>query len=94
MNNTQSGTQYVTPEEWGNVLSQEYLAEYVRTGGSAIKVISGPPAQLHAARDCVLADAKAQEYFVAALDPAAPDEGGKKRDLHHRDRPGPAARTA
>ncbi len=86
MNNTQSGTQYVTPEEWGSVLSREYLAEYIRTGGSAVKVISGPPAQLHAARDRVLADAEAGGYFVAALDPAAPDEGGKKRDLHRIDK--------
>lgn len=81
-----SDVQHVSPDEWGTVLSWEYLAEYVRTGGSAVKVISGSEEQLSAARDRVLTEAGTGGYFTAALDPSAPDEGGKKRDLHRIDK--------
>ena len=81
-----SEVQRVSADEWGDVLSREYLAEYVRTGGSAVKVVSGSDAQIEAARTRVLADAAAGGYFVAALDPAVPDDMGKKRDLHRIDK--------
>ena len=81
-----SDTQHVSPEEWGDVLSREYLAEYVRTGGSAVKVVSGSDTQLEAARTRLLADAAAGGYFVAALNPAVPDAAGKRRDLHRIDK--------
>lgn len=81
-----SDTQQVPAEEWGDVLSREYLAEYVRTGGSAVKVLSGSEDQLQAACARVQADAGAGRYFVAALDPAVPDDQGKKRDLHRIDK--------
>ena len=81
-----SDTQHVSPEEWGDVLSREYLAEYVRTGGSAVKVISGSEASLRAARARALTDAEAGGYFVAALDPAVADDAGRKRDLHRIDK--------
>ena len=81
-----SDTQHVSPEEWGDVLSREYLAEYIRSGGSAVKVLSGSDEHLQAARARVQADAEAGGYFVTALDPAVSDEAGKKRDLHRIDK--------
>jgi hypothetical protein len=77
---------YVSPEEWGAVLSREYLAEYIRTGGSAVKVLSGSDEQLRTARDRVLSEAEAGGYFAVALDPTTPDDLGKKRDLHRIDK--------
>lgn len=81
-----SDFQHVSPREWGDVLSREYLAEYVRTGGSAVKVISGSETPLQAACAHVLKEAVGGSYFVAALNPSTPDDLGKKRDLHRIDK--------
>lgn len=78
--------QHISPSEWADVLSREYLAEYIRTGGSAVKVLSGSDEQLSAARDHVLTEAEAGGYFVASLDPTIPDDLGRKRDLHRIDK--------
>ncbi len=73
-------------ESWLAVMEQEYLADYVRSGGSAVKVITGSNAQLDrvVARICELA--AAGDYFYAHLDPAQRDAAGKRPDLHRIDR--------
>jgi len=78
--------QRVTPQQWGEVIRREYLADYVRGGGSAVKVISGTDKILGLAWAQAAEDARATGYFVAALDPASPDASGKKRDLHRIDK--------
>ena len=81
-----SDVQHVSPEEWGDVLQREYLAEYLPASGSAVKVISGDAESLAAARNRVLAEAQTGGFFAAALNPSALDEFGKKRDLHRIDK--------
>ena len=76
----------ITPAQWAGVIQSEYLAEYVRGGGSAVKVLSGTSDTLHSAWGQVSAEAESGSYFVAALDPSALDGAGKKRDLHRIDR--------
>ncbi|MGI4789547.1 MAG: BREX system ATP-binding domain-containing protein [Janthinobacterium lividum] len=76
----------VTPSQWGDVIRREYLADYLRGGGSAVKVLSGSGKSLQAAWTQVAEDARASGYFVAALDPATLDPAGKKRDLHRIDK--------
>jgi hypothetical protein len=78
--------QSVTPAHWNEVIRREYLAEYLRGGGSAVKVLSGSETTLAAAWAGVAADAQAAGYFVATLDPASFDANGKKRDLHRIDK--------
>lgn len=76
----------VPPDEWLELLRREYLVDYLKSSGSAVKVVSGSPERLSSVSRR-LSDAAADEgYFVAELDPARLDENGKRPDLHRIDR--------
>lgn len=76
----------VAPPQWNEVIRREYLAEYLRGGGSAVKVLSGTDEALRQAWTQTAWDAGAEGYFVAALDPASLDGAEKKSDLHRIDK--------
>ena len=82
-----SGERLLVPAaEWLRVIQQEYLADYIQSGGSAVKVISGTNERLQDVR-CRLQEMAAQEgYFAASLDPMEVDAAGKKPDLHRIDK--------
>ncbi len=73
-------------EDWLATIEYEYLADYIRSGGSAVKVISGSDAQLQRVTARVQEMAASADYFTAHLDPAVPDKMGKRPDLHRIDR--------
>ncbi len=74
------------PDLWLRTLEQEYLSEFVRGGGSAVRVVSGAPETLEATRDAVLKSARRDGYYVADLDPGRPDANDKRPDLHRIDK--------
>jgi hypothetical protein len=76
----------VSPALWLKTLEEEYLHEFIRAGGSAVRVISGEPDALKTARRQVLETAKREDYYVADLDPGEPTEAGKRPDLHRIDK--------
>ncbi|MCW3051571.1 MAG: hypothetical protein JWN14_741 [Chthonomonadales bacterium] len=73
-------------EDWLATIEYEYLADYIRSGGSSVKVLSGTDAQLKRAVARIQAVASSADYFTAHLDPALPDVAGKRPDLHRIDR--------
>src|SRR5579862_4223119 len=73
-------------ENWLAVIEQEYLADYVRSGGSAVKVVTGTNEQLEQVAARVRAVANSADYFTAHLDPSLRDPAGKRPDLHRIDR--------
>lgn len=78
-----SGERQVVPlGEWLDVLHREYLADYIKLGGSAVKVVSGSPECLQEARGRVQEMAGQEGHYYAFLDPAEPDAAGKRPDLH------------
>lgn len=76
----------VSPTEWLHVLDREYLADYIPSGGSAVKVVSGPPEELGAVSRRLNERASGAGYFCAHLDPARYDPAGKRPDLHRIDK--------
>jgi hypothetical protein len=73
-------------EQWLTTLETEYLADYVRSGGSAVKVVTGTEAQLAQVLARVRAMAADGDYFYAHLDPALLDAADKRPDLHRIDK--------
>jgi hypothetical protein len=73
-------------DEFLRVLQEDYLREYLKSGGSAVKVVSGPPEVLERAREEVISRAETEGYLTAFLDPSEPDPLGKKPDLHRVDK--------
>lgn len=76
----------LSAEDWLATVEFEYLADYIRSGGSAVKILSGSDAQLKRVVTRVREIASAGDYFTAHLDPAQPDAAGKRPDLHRIDR--------
>ena len=76
----------VPPSEWLALLQSEYLADYVKNGGSAVKVVSGAPEQIEQVSRDLREAAAGDGYFFAHLDPAAPGENDRRPDLHRIDR--------
>ena len=76
----------LSTENWLATVEYEYLADYIRSGGSSVKVLAGTDAQLNQVVARMRALAAAGNYFMAHLDPAQPDEMGKRPDLHRIDR--------
>src|SRR5947209_3708470 len=60
----------VTLTEWVGLLRSEYLAEFIPSGGAAVKIAVAPPEHGAAALDAVAAEARAQGYLVARVDAA------------------------
>jgi hypothetical protein len=78
--------QLISVEKWANVLRQEYLSDYVPSGGSAMKVISGNEETLRNAQARVGDMARSGNFFYAELDPLQLDEADKRPDLHRIDK--------
>ena len=76
----------VPPEEWLCCLREEYLAYYVKSGGSGVKVVSGSNDHLHTVSHRLREIAADEGYFFAQLEPGKLDVAGKKKDLHRIDR--------
>ncbi len=71
---------------WTEVLDCEYLADYVRSGGSAVKVITGEGDLPERAAETVAQMARNGGYYHAHLDPAQRTPEGKRPDYHRIDR--------
>lgn len=71
--------------DWLSVVGLEYLDDYVRSGGSAVKVVTGPDALTDSAIARLGESASAQGYYYAHLDPSRRTEAGKRPDLHRID---------
>lgn len=76
----------LSADDWLSTLEREYLADYVRSAGSAVKVVAaGGDAPDHVAAR-VRRMASDAGCFTAHLDPGRLTEGGKRPDLHRIDR--------
>jgi hypothetical protein len=73
-------------EDWLATVEYEYLADYIRSGGSSVKVVSGTDVQLKRVVARIQALATSTGYFTTHLDPGLPDAMGKRPDLHRIDR--------
>ena len=80
------GDQKVQASQWLEVLQEEYLACYIKDGGSAIKVVSGAPEVLSRSTEGLRHAADRLGYFFVHLDAGVLDPQGKKPDLHRVDR--------
>jgi hypothetical protein len=76
----------IEPEEWLRVMEEEYLTDYLPSGGSAVKFLSGAKATLDYTSDRLREIAERHGYYVAFLDPLRPDARGRRPDLHRMDR--------
>jgi hypothetical protein len=76
----------VPVETWLKVIRDEYLADYIPSGGSAVKFICGSDDDLGRARDGVAAAAAEAGCYYAALAAGQLLANGKKPDLHRIDR--------
>ena len=76
----------VSPEIWLDAIHREYLAEYIKSGGSTVKFISGDNPTLSSAQTRLHDLAEAEGYFHVHLDAAKALPDGKKPDLHRIDR--------
>jgi hypothetical protein len=81
-----ASSQNVAVDDWLAVLTGEYLDDFVASGGSAVKVVSGTDDVLSQVRDTLLRISHEKGYWHAHLDPAVLDEAGKRPDLHRMDR--------
>ena len=73
-------------ERWLRTLEEEYLADYLRSGGAAVKVVNGPDARLGRVADALRERALEGGYYYAHLDPSRRDMAGKRPDLHRIDK--------
>ena len=56
--------------EWVRLLGQEYLEDFVASGGAAVKIAVTPDDSDHAVLDAVKSEAQRHGYFVATIDAA------------------------
>ncbi|MCX6379658.1 MAG: hypothetical protein NT023_09305 [Armatimonadetes bacterium] len=73
-------------EKWLSTIESEYLSDYIRSGGSAVKVVTGSDAQMTEATTRLREMASAGDYYYAHLDPAKLTPEGKRPDLHRIER--------
>jgi len=76
----------VSPDAWLDTMHREYLSEYIKSGGSAVKFISGDSTTLANAQARLHDVAETEGYFHVHLDAANALADGKKQDLHRMDR--------
>jgi len=76
----------VPTEEWIDTFESEYLSEYLQSGGSAVKVLSGSHSSLEKVIESLHSASSNHGYFFSKLNPAESGEDGKKPDLHRIDR--------
>jgi hypothetical protein len=76
----------VSPDAWLDTIHREYLSEYIKSGGSSVKFISGDGATLANSQTRLHDLAGDEGYFHVHLDAAKVLPDGKKPDLHRIDR--------
>jgi hypothetical protein len=76
----------VAPDTWLDTVHREYLSEYIKSGGSAVKFISGDSTTLASVPTRLHALAEDEGYFHVHLDAAKTLPDDKKPDLHRIDR--------
>lgn len=76
----------IGPEEWLRVIEEEYLTDYLPSGGSAVKFLSGSESALQITTDRLREIAERHSYYFASLDPLRPNSEGKCPNLHQMDR--------
>lgn len=76
----------IEPQEWLRVMEEEYLTDYLPSGGSAVKFLSGEESTLLNTSDRLQEIAARHGYYVAFLDPLRPNALGRRPDLHRMDR--------
>src|SRR5690349_1848378 len=72
--------------EWLGMLDREYLLDFIRSGGSVVKVVSGSDTVLSDTAGTLSRTASTHGFHFAALNPAKLGPDGKKPDLHRIDR--------
>jgi hypothetical protein len=76
----------VPPEEWLALLDREYLSDYIPSGGSVVRFVSGSPETLQSVERAVKSNAERYGFHYAGLDPASLNEDGKKLEVHRIDK--------
>lgn len=76
----------VSPDVWLDTILREYLNDYIKSGGSTVKFVSGDPDTLETVRSRVGCLAQNEGYFYSHLEPGAAQPDGKRPDLHRIDR--------
>jgi len=71
----------VSPQLWLKTLEDEYLHEFIRAGGSAVRVVSGEPDALGPRGGRCWRRRNGKTTIVADLNPGAPTDR-KTPDLH------------
>lgn len=77
---------HVSPDVWLNTIHREYLSDYIKSGGSTVKFISGDDATLSSTQSTLHSMSLREGYFHVHLDTAVPLPDGKNPDLHRIDR--------
>lgn len=77
----------VAPSDWLKVLDDEYLKEYLSSGGSAVKVLAVPDSMdVNSLVSDIERKAEQYNYENVFLDPLKASPDGKKPDLHRIDK--------
>ncbi|GMV37710.1 MAG: hypothetical protein AMXMBFR61_22180 [Fimbriimonadales bacterium] len=72
----------ITLTEWLDLISREYLADYVPSGGSAVRFVSGADSVINGVINSLKEDARSRDMHVVFLDPALLCPDGRKPDYH------------
>lgn len=73
-------------DRWLKTLEDEYLSDYIPSGGSAVKFVTGTDAVLSRVLSSLSEVAASTGCRYAPLDPGKPDAAGKRPDLHKIDK--------
>jgi hypothetical protein len=76
----------VSPDAWLDTIQREYLADYIKSGGSTVKFISGDSATLANVQTRLHALSEDEGYFHVHLDAGKFLPNDKRPDLHQIDR--------
>ena len=80
--NRMSAISKINPELWTAAMESEYFEDYLTSGGSAVKFISGNDETLSTAVHQLKQLTQKLNYHLAILDPSQLDANNKKPDLH------------
>lgn len=81
-----SDWQSIAPDDWLRVLEDDYLDDFISSGGSAVKFVSGTPDVLGQVREHLGRAAGSRSMHCAMLDPGVLRDDTKKPELHRMDR--------
>ncbi|MEP6755830.1 MAG: hypothetical protein ABJA67_10040 [Chthonomonadales bacterium] len=76
---------HITLNAWFEIIEQEYLADYVKSGGSAVRFVSGNDATLERLADDLGDISDSQGFHYAQIDPSIPKVDGRRPTYHNID---------